>query len=290
MRSGWMIGSVLMGGMIVGLSGCASIGDYRVAQRQNRTLRAEKEQIVQEMFDLRNNEDSVRTRITSLERELKTKDELISNLRGENELLDDMRRLAQTELEKMGQHMGDITVAGPRLPQPLDEALKRFAQENPSAVEYNADKGNVRWKSDLLFALGSDVVRKDSMASLKSFTDIIKSSAASGFEVIVAGHTDDQPIARASTRAKHPTNWHLSAHRAISVASILRKNGYSPARIGVMGCGEFRPAVKGKTAESRSRNRRVEIYLIPRGSIVPGVASHSWQVEGTGMAYAKLVN
>ncbi len=290
MRSGWMISSVLMGGMVVSMSGCASIGDYRVAQRQNRTLRAEKEQVVQEMFDLRNNEDSVRTRIASLERELKTKDELISNLRGENELLDDMRRMAQGELEKMGQRMGDITVVGPRLPQPLDEALKRFAQENPSTVVYNADKGNVRWKSDLLFALGSDVVRKDSMASLKSFTDIIKSAAANNFEVVVAGHTDDQPIARASTKAKHPTNWHLSAHRAISVASILRTNGYSPARIGVMGCGEFRPAARGKTAEIRSQNRRVEIYLIPRNSIVPGVASHSWHVEGADLAFAKLAD
>ncbi len=290
MRSGWMMSLVIMGGMVVGLSGCASIGDYRVAQRQNRTLRAEKEQLVQEMFDLRNNEDAVRSRIASLERELRTKDELITNLRGENELLDDMRRLAQTELEKMGNHMGDITVVGPRLPQPLDEALKRFAEENPSAVAYNAAKGNVRWKSDLLFALGSDVVRKDSMASLKSFTEIIKSAAANDFEVVVAGHTDDQPIARASTKAKHPTNWHLSSHRAISVANILRKNGYNPARIGVMGCGEFRPVAKGKSAQDRSRNRRVEIYLIPRGSIVPGVAENSWHVNGTGLAFAKLAN
>ena len=76
------------------------------------------------------------------------------------------------------------------------------------------------------------------MDALRGFSDIIKSPAAAGFEVIVVGHTDNKPISRPQTKQNHPTNWHLSAHRSIAVANVLLRNGYQPERVGVMGCGE----------------------------------------------------
>ena len=45
------------------------------------------------------------------------------------------------------------------------------------------------------------------------------------FDLVVAGHTDDVPIKKAATKAKHPTNWHLSVHRAISVANVKVTSG-----------------------------------------------------------------
>jgi hypothetical protein len=35
-----------------------------------------------------------------------------------------------------------------------------------------------------------------------------------------------------------------------------------------MGCGEFRPVAENASEAGQSNNRRVEIYLVPRGSIV----------------------
>lgn len=212
--------------------------------------------------------DSLRTRASSLERELSDKGEYITSLRTERDLLDEIRQKTQAEIEAMAAkwQMADLTVSGPKLPPPLDRALKQFADEHPSSVVYNAASGHVKWNADLLFASGSDVVRDSSKETLRQFSEIINSPAAADFEVIVVGHTDTQPIKR--TVQKHPTNWHLSAHRAISVATVLLSHSYPAQRIGVMGCGEYRPMADNSTSQGASKNRRVEIYLVPAGSIV----------------------
>lgn len=287
---GWMTGLVLSVGMLVGAGGCVSLDTHRHLQAQNRILVAEKEQFDQELFDQRNLNESLRGRVESCERELMGKDELVANLRSENQLLEDMRNLMQGELEGLAnrQTLSPIQIAGPKLPEPLDNALKQFANEHPSAVVYDPMRGTVKWKSDLLFALGSDVVKESSMEALRGFGEIIKSPAAADFEVLVVGHTDNRPISRAATKQKHPTNWHLSAHRAISVSSILRRNGYSAKRIGVMGYGEHRPVADNATDRGASQNRRVEIYLVPTGSIVSMTADAGGVIEGEALAFARL--
>jgi chemotaxis protein MotB len=254
------------------LGGCATLDDQRRMQAANRSLTAEKEAIAQELFDCRSASDSLRTRVTALDSELQVKSELIANLRKENELLDEMRRTAQGTLEDMAgrQALGQITIS--QLPEALDSALKDFAGQHPGAVQYDPARGTVKWKSDLLFALGSDVVRENSLEALQSFTQILMSPAAAEFEALVVGHTDNRPIARPETMAKHPTNWHLSAHRAISVAFALSKYGYEARRLGVMGYGENRPVADNASEAGASQNRRVEIYLIPRGAIVQASA------------------
>lgn len=271
--------------MVVG-SGCVSLDGYRRLQASHRSVSAEKETVAKDLFDARTVNDSLRTRVGSLEREMETKDELVTRLRRENEVLDEMRKTARSALEDMAdkQVLGDITI-GSKLPEALDNALKRFADEHPTAVTYDAPRGTVKWKADLLFAIGSDVVKQSSMAALRSFTEVIKSAAAADFEVIVVGHTDNRPIVRAATKAKHPTNWHLSAHRAISVAFVLQKEGYSSGRVGVMGYGEHRPAGDNATEAGSSQNRRVEIYLVPRGAIVEASADAFRRMNGAAVAF-----
>ncbi|MBU0717798.1 MAG: OmpA family protein [Planctomycetes bacterium] len=283
---------VVSSAVLIGASGCASIANHRRVKAQNRTLAAEKEQLQQDLFDLRGANESLRGRVGLLEQELAAKDELVVNLRGENQVLDDMRRLMQGELESLAnqRNLSPIQITGPRLPAPLDNALKQFAAEHPSLVDYDSAHGTVKWKSDLLFALGSDVVNQTSMESLQSFTDIIKSPAAAAFEVVVVGHTDNRPISRPATKQQHPTNWHLSAHRAISVSSVLRQDGYPAGNIGVMGYGEYRPVADNGSDTGASQNRRVEIYLIPKGAIVPATASAGWEVPGESLAFARLAD
>ena len=293
MHCGGRVTTLLVGSaVLIGASGCASMENYRRVKAQNRTLAAEREQLQQDLFDFRGANESLRGRVGLLEQELAAKDELVVNLRGENQVLDDMRKLMQGELESLAnrQNLSPIQITGPRLPAPLDNALKQFAGEHPSSVTYDSAHGTVKWKSDLLFALGSDVVKEASLESLKSFTEIIKSPAATDFEVVVVGHTDNRPIARPATKQKHPTNWHLSAHRAISVSSILRQNGYSAEYIGVMGYGEYRPVADNGSDGGASQNRRVEIYLIPKGAIVPATASAGWKVPGESLAFARLAD
>ena len=70
------------------------------------------------------------------------------------------------------------------------------------------------------------------------------------------------------------------------MAGILLKNGYGPERVGVMGCGEYRPAADNASETGRSNNRRVEIYLVPAGSIIQ--TAQGWRAGDEAVAFARL--
>lgn len=285
-----VVGAVVVS-FVIQATGCVSMAKYNEMRAANRMLAAEREQCASELYDARNVTDTLRAKIDAHDRGLASGDELLSNLRRENNLLHENLKRVAAEHDRLASRQGleDISIIGPKLPQPLDTALQSFAQKYPDSVAYDPASGSVKWKGDVLFTLGSDVVKDTAQTSLRQFGDIFKSAAAEGFEVIVVGHTDNHPISRAATKQKHPTNWHLSAHRAIAVANSLLKGGCEAQRIGVMGCGEYRPVADNSTEENKSLNRRVEIYLVRSGAVVPSHITGLWQVEGEALAFAKLV-
>ena len=76
----------------------------------------------------------------------------------------------------------------------------------------------------------------------------------------IDGHTDNRPI---NTPA-FPSNWELSAARAISVAKYLIEQGVPPRRVAAAGFGEFQPLSDGTDEASFRRNRRIELKLTER--------------------------
>ena len=90
-------------------------------------------------------------------------------------------------------------------------------------VEYDASRGLVKFKSDLLFEKGSDDVTTAAAEAVKTLCGILNTDTAKQFHIIVAGHTDDMPIQKPQTRVEHPTNRHLSCHRAIAVVEVWRR-------------------------------------------------------------------
>ena len=76
----------------------------------------------------------------------------------------------------------------------------------------------------------------------------------------VDGHTDVRPIAS----PQFPSNWELSAARAISVVQYLISKGVSPQRLVAAGFGEFQPLDTDTTDEAYRRNRRIELKLTER--------------------------
>ena len=269
----WIVTAV-MGTLTAISSGCASLDEHRQLQMSHRKLVAEKAHLEQELYDARNLNDNLRTRLAATEDKVSSQKMLASNLQSENDRLESAITSAQTTVEELAKRdlLQDPIVIEARLPAELDSALKDFAGQYPSSVLYDAKRGIVKWTSDLLFALGSDVVKDSANESLKAFAEILESPAASGFEVLVVGHTDTVPVS-AATQKRHPTNWHLSAHRAISVSKALQKNGIGPTRVGVLGFGEYRPIASNATSSGRAQNRRVEVYVIPAGSVGGVVAS-----------------
>ncbi|MCB8822366.1 peptidoglycan -binding protein [Microvirga rosea] len=78
--------------------------------------------------------------------------------------------------------------------------------------------------------------------------------------VRVDGHTDARPIAT----SQFPSNWALSAARAIAVVQALAARGVHPQHLLAAGFGEYQPLDLGTTEEAHARNRRIELKLTER--------------------------
>jgi chemotaxis protein MotB len=155
---------------------------------------------------------------------------------------------------------------GVKLPMELNVMLKDFADKN-EMVTFDEETGMLKFKSDLLFELGSDRVAASAAGSLQALAGIMNSEQAKDFDLRIDGHTDDVPIGKPETRAQHPTNWHLSVHRGIAVLNMLRQHGIEPTRMSVRGYGEWRPiAPNAPGNKGNAANRRVEIFIVPKGA------------------------
>jgi flagellar motor protein MotB len=74
--------------------------------------------------------------------------------------------------------------------------------------------------------------------------------------VRIEGHTDNVPI----STAMFPSNWELSAARAVNIVKFLSDHmGVYPRRLSAVGYGASRPIKANDTPENRAMNRRVEI-------------------------------
>lgn len=76
--------------------------------------------------------------------------------------------------------------------------------------------------------------------------------------IVVAGHTDNIPIASERFRS----NWELSSSRAVTVVhELFRSSAIPMERFRIEGYGEVTPLTPNDTPENRALNRRVEITL-----------------------------
>jgi chemotaxis protein MotB len=232
-----------------------------------------------ELQDLRIQNDTQQKRIDELQAELAADKLLLAQLKNqlatiqatggvEAESLQEKIAALEEALAKKNEliaSLQQVVLGGTTLPVELSTMLEDFARRN-DMVTYDATRGIVKFKSDLLFDKGSDTVAASAVEALKSLSVILNSEEAKEFDVIIAGHTDDMRIARATTKAKHPTNWHLSVHRAIAVKDVLEASNVEPKRMSVRGFGEYRPVAENLPGKKGNpQNRRVEIYIVAKG-------------------------
>ena len=220
--------------------------------------------------------DTLKERINSLETEQNGWAQKFEKYQAENEILRTLMDASKKKVDLLAAQNENqqetiknlaSMVGQNALPVSLTTAIASWAAAS-EMIDFDEKTGMVKLKSDLLFNKGDDSLQPEAEAAIRGFGNIINNEDAQGFDIAIVGHTDDVPIKKPDTRVKHPTNWHLSSHRAISVEKILASVGVSEKRMIVVGFGEMRPIAENAPGnKGNEKNRRVEIYILPANSI-----------------------
>lgn len=141
------------------------------------------------------------------------------------------------------------------------EAAKAAQAQAPSmADEYDTGGGRpgrgdvvreFEVVGDVLFDSGQATVKTAAKPQLDRIASTIK-SRYSGYNVVVEGHTDSDPI----RKSKWQTNDALSEARAEAVKKYLASKGISSSRIEAVGMGSSQPK------STKKDSRRVEIKVV----------------------------
>ncbi len=121
------------------------------------------------------------------------------------------------------------------------------------------------FQSEVLFPSGSaelnDAGRQQLTTLSATLLDISKKIPTDLKWILrVDGHTDKVPI----RTAQFPSNWELSAARAIAVTKFLVTQGIPAERLAAAGFGEFQPLEERDDEIALRRNRRIELKLTER--------------------------
>ena len=143
----------------------------------------------------------------------------------------------------------------------LKEAVDRYIKMQGLVGQLEAkstdDGVRLRIKDSALFPSGDAYLRPESQ---KLAADIAKLLVGLPQQIVVAGHTDNVPI----NTAQFPSNWELSGMRATNFMRFMLSQEplLKPENFSAIGYSEYRPLRPNNTEEGRSKNRRVEVWII----------------------------
>lgn len=110
----------------------------------------------------------------------------------------------------------------------------------------------------ILFQSGEARVRSEALPFLQTIAQILIEMDR---HIRILGHTDNVPI----RTAQFPSNWELSAGRAVMVVRIFSElYGVPITHLSATGLADAKPIATNDTPEGRTKNRRVEIIILEK--------------------------
>jgi len=175
-----------------------------------------------------------------------------------SKLSDDLKKREQ-RLKEVEEILRKRDEATNQLKAKLQEALLGFTK-NGLTVEVKNGKVYVSLTDKLLFPSGSIIIDEKGKQALTQLAKVLKQQPE--INIAVEGHTDSQKI---NNLGQIKDNWDLSVLRSTSVVRFLtEEQKVESVRMTATGKGEFQPLGSNANAESRSKNRRIEIVLSPK--------------------------
>jgi chemotaxis protein MotB len=143
----------------------------------------------------------------------------------------------------------------------LLEKMKSEISKGQVTISELKGKLTVNMVDSILFDSGKAEVKKGGLEILGKVISILKDVKDKAIRI--EGHTDNVQIGRVLA-PRYPTNWELSAARAINVARYLQDEGIDPGQLSAVAYGEWKPVGDNDTEEGKAKNRRIEIILVPK--------------------------
>ena len=138
----------------------------------------------------------------------------------------------------------------------VSQLLQDEIAQGQIEVETVGMKIIIRIQQKGVFASGSDYIEDRFLPVIDKIREALVTIPG---RISVEGHTDDIPVSGGRFRS----NWSLSAARAVAFAEeLFVAPELDEKRFQVVGHGSVSPLVPNADAESRARNRRVEIIII----------------------------
>jgi len=209
------------------LAGCISTGTYRKLEADNKSLQEQYKKLEADYGGLQAGYSACREEVAQTEKE-------------KADLLAREQKSKATYEQLMGQ-------------------LQKEMSEGQIAIQQYEDKLTLNVAEKIFFDSGSAELKPGGKELLKKFGRIVKGLTDKWIRV--EGHTDNVPIAK-PLRPTYPTNWELSAARAITVVRFLQDSaGVPPKMLMAAAFGQYQPIAPNNTPENKQKNRRIEIVL-----------------------------
>ena len=210
--------------------------------------------------------DSAKARIALLNEQIDQLKAQLSAIAASLELSQQQTKQKDVEIANLGQKLNVALAA-------RVEELQQYRSEffgklrtllaNRSGIQVVGDR--FVFQSEVLFPVGSADLTPAGVAQMTTLAVTIKDIATEippdiHWILRVDGHTDPQPVKGGT----FPSNWELSAARAITVVKLLIADGVPASHLAATGFGEYQPFGPGDTPDAYAKDRRIELRLTDR--------------------------
>jgi chemotaxis protein MotB len=253
------------------LTGCVSLDTFKKKEAEATRFRQDWEDEVAKRAVLQEKIKNMQAQLDTLVGDVVSLREKIRSDEGSLAVKESELRAARDRLLELQALVDELSKSKKKLELAKAELEKKSGEYEQLATSLRSEidagrielmelrgRTTVKMKDKILFASGSATIGADGRDALRKVADALR--GLHGKTIRVEGHTDNVPTGGAGP---FPSNWELSAARALAVVHFLQDGGVDPTRISGAGHAEFQPISTNETPEGRSLNRRIEIVLVP---------------------------
>jgi chemotaxis protein MotB len=267
-------------------SGCVKKGTHQRTLEELAAERAESEETAdrmqtelarrdarevrlrEQMEDLQDEIDRLIEEVGMQERETIRREQARDEARLEAQRLEALLNARGAQAQQLQSRLNQLAAVEQEIRernQIYEEVLSRFRSlidAGRLSVSISRGRMVINLPQDILFPSGSATLETGGQGTLREVAEVLAAIEDRRFQV--EGHTDTQSI----STVEFPSNWELSAARALSVVKLLVREGVDPVTLSGAGYGEFQPVATNETPEGRRLNRRIEIVMLPNLDVI----------------------